>query len=225
MQGVRLSRPTSDAMLATSGVIAAVSFIVAFTLEGLVRPGYSPWRHAVSKLSTGEGGWVQVVNFLVSGVLVLAFAVGLWRNLPPRRSSRIAAVLVALFATALLVAGVFATDPALDYPEPTGANAAHTLHGLIHGLAGLACFSLVSAAIFALAMGVRGTAKWRGWPAALAACGVLVVVFFAGFIAASVLDGAGVLPNAPGGLLERLAIVAGWGALGAVSWRLIRQPL
>jgi hypothetical protein len=132
----------------------------------------------------------------------------------------VAAALVALFAAALLVAGVFATDPALDYPVPTGANAPHTLHGLIHGLAGLACFSLVTAAIFALAVCLRGTAEWRGWPAALAACGVLVVVFFVGFIAASVLDGEGVLPNAPGGVLERLAIVAGWGALGAVSWQL-----
>ena len=57
------------------GVVGPVLFIAVFLIEGLTRPGYSAWRHYVSQLATGTGGWVQVVNFLVCGALVIAFIV------------------------------------------------------------------------------------------------------------------------------------------------------
>jgi hypothetical protein len=44
-------------------------------------------------------------------------------------------------------------------------------------------------------------------------------VFQSRGVASSVSDGKGVLPSAPSRLLERRAIVVGWGSLGAVSWR------
>ena len=95
-----------------------------------------------------------------------------------------------------------------------------TVHGALHGLAGLACFTLISCSSLALATCLRGEHGWRRWPPALAACGVLVLGFFLAFIVATVLDEKGAAPNAPSGLLERIAIVVGWGALGLVSWRL-----
>jgi hypothetical protein len=33
-----------------------IAFVVTFLVEGATRPGYSPWRHAVSQLSLGPFG-------------------------------------------------------------------------------------------------------------------------------------------------------------------------
>src|SRR5438876_8469311 len=99
-----------------AGIVGPLLFIVVFLLEGLTRPGYSAWRHYVSQLATGDGGWMQVLNFLVCGTLVLAFAIGLRQALIGSRGSIVAPILIALFAVALLVAGIFVTDPALGYP-------------------------------------------------------------------------------------------------------------
>src|SRR5947209_4958084 len=109
----RITHVPSTPLLVSCGAVGALSFIATFLVEGATRPGYSAWRHYVSQLATGDGGWVQTVNFLVCGALMLAFSVGLWRALPPGRSGRVAAVLVGFFGAGLLVAGTFVTDPAL----------------------------------------------------------------------------------------------------------------
>ena len=71
-----------------AGVVGPLLFIVIFLIEGLTRPGCSAWRHYVSQLATGDGGWMQVVNFLVGGTLVLAFAIELRQALNPGDGSR-----------------------------------------------------------------------------------------------------------------------------------------
>src|ERR1051325_11589555 len=100
-----------------AGVVGPLVFIVVFLIEGFTRLGYSQWRHYVSQLATGPGGWAQVANFLVCGTLVLAFVVAL-RGVT---GSVAAPVLLGLFAIGLLVAGVFSTDPALGYPPGEAA--------------------------------------------------------------------------------------------------------
>jgi len=52
---------------------------VVFLVEGVVHPEYNAWRDYVSDLSLGRQGWVQMANFVVFGLLMLAFAVGLRR--------------------------------------------------------------------------------------------------------------------------------------------------
>src|SRR5205823_12499417 len=63
------------------GVIGPPLFVIVFLIEEATRPGYSAWRHYVSQLSLGEGGWMQIANFLVCGLLSLCFALGLRRTL------------------------------------------------------------------------------------------------------------------------------------------------
>jgi hypothetical protein len=62
---------------------------------------------------------------------------------------------------------------------------------------------------------------WRGWTRSSALTGVVV----AGYLATAVvtgLDQAGVLANAPGGLLQRAMIVAGFGWAALLAARLLR---
>jgi hypothetical protein len=107
---------------------------VTFLVEEATRPGYSWWRNFVSSLATGDGGWVQIVNFLVWGTLAVAFAIGVVRVglVAP-------GILLFLYGAGLLVAGIFVTDPSLGYPPR--ASPEHTTHGMIHGLTGLGVFT------------------------------------------------------------------------------------
>jgi len=205
-----------------AGIVGPLLFIVVFLLEGLTRPGYSAWRHYVSQLATGDGGWMQVANFLVCGTLVLTFAVALRQSLKGRRGSVGGPVLIGLFGTALLVAGIFVTDPALGYP--VGASMVHTVHGMIHGLAGLAAFTLLPAAAFVMAWHFSSEPGSRRWTLYSVGVGTLLIVMFIASTTVSTLDERGVWPNAPTGFLQRIAIIGGWTWIAMLALHLLRTP-
>src|SRR5262249_17268469 len=67
----RLTKP-----LLMLGAIAGPLYILVGLAQMLTREGFDFRRHALSLLSNGEFGWIQIANFLVSGILVIAGAVG-----------------------------------------------------------------------------------------------------------------------------------------------------
>ena len=70
----------SVALLAC-GVIGPAVFVVVFLIDDTVpaiRPvGYNPLRHPVSGFAIGEHGRIQTANFILTGLLLLGFAIGL----------------------------------------------------------------------------------------------------------------------------------------------------
>ena len=202
------------------GVIGPPLFVLVFLIEGATRPGYSAWRHYVSQLSLGEGGWLQIANFLVCGLLSLCFALGLRQALQRGTGATWGPLLLAVFGLGLIVAGTFVTDPALGYPpgaphRPPGLVTHASLHGSVHGLAGLVVFSSVAAACFVLARRFARDPAWRGWAPYSVVTGVLVAVFFVASLAVAP------LPGAPSGLLQRVAIVAGGSWIMFLAARLL----
>src|SRR5262249_4633015 len=150
-------------------------FIVVFLIEGFTRPGYSQWRNFVSQLATGDGAWMQVLNFFVCGALVLAFAFALRSARQGTRCSICAPVLLGLFSLALLIAATLAPDPALVYP-PRGPTV-HTATGIIHGLAGLSAFTLLAASCFVMAWHLAGEPGSSRWTIYYSLAGAVVIVF------------------------------------------------
>jgi hypothetical protein len=73
--------------LLACGVIAGPVFVVAFLVEGATRAHYDPLRHPVRSLAFGDCGWTQRANFIVTGLLMLAFARGLRSALQHLRGS------------------------------------------------------------------------------------------------------------------------------------------
>ena len=203
-----------------AGVVGPVLFIVVFLAVGLMRPGYSQWRNYVSQLATGPGGWVQVLNFLMCGTLVVLFAIGLRISIAGSRGSIGGPLLLGLFGLDLLVAGLFSTDPALGYPP--GAATVHTTHGLIHGLAGLGAFTLLPAAAFVMAWHFAANPGERRWAAYSGLVGAIIIVGFFVFTTVSAMDGAGTWPNAPTGVLQRFVIITGWTWMALVAWHHLR---
>jgi len=198
------------------GVVGPPIFIVTFLIEGATRTGYSWYRNYVSSLATGDGGWVQIANFLVWGALAIAFAIGVVRVglVAP-------GILFVVYGAGLLVAGVFVTDPGLGYPP--GAPPEHTTHGMIHGLAGLGVFTLNAVAAFVVARHFSRDHRSRAFAIYSLATGLVIVALFIASTAVSVQDELGNLPNGPTGLLQRISIIAGWMWIAAFAYRLWRD--
>jgi Protein of unknown function (DUF998) len=207
-------RDVTTRLLLTCGAIGPPLFVVVALVEGATRPGYSAFRNYVSDLSLSEFGWMQIANFLVCGVLGVLFALGLRRTV----RSAWGPALLAVFGLGLIAAGLFVTDPARGYP-PGVPGGTQTAHGIVHGLSGLTVFSSLAAAAFVLSRRLA----WRGWAAYSALTGWVVAVFFVASLAADPLHTSGVLPWEINGLLQRVAIVAGWGWIALLALRLSRS--
>jgi hypothetical protein len=63
--------------LLACGVFAGPLYMAVYLGQALTRPGFDITRHPASVLSNGDLGWIQVTNFLVSGGLVMAAAIGM----------------------------------------------------------------------------------------------------------------------------------------------------
>lgn len=106
-------------LLAICGVIVPILFTIIVIILGLLRPGYSHVSQAISEL--GEVGApnaaVQDANFVVFGLLVIAFAVGLHRGIGDGRGSKIGPALVGSFgAVGAIGAGIFPLPSPLHVP-------------------------------------------------------------------------------------------------------------
>jgi hypothetical protein len=213
-------------LLLVGGVVGPILFIIVFLIEGATRQGYSPWRNYVSQLSTGEGGWVQIANFIMCGLLSLGFALALWSSSPPpARGFAWRPTLLIIFSLDLIVGGIFVTDPALGYPPNSSLGLqGQTLHGAIHGVAGLLAFAVLAATCFVYAQRFRGDLDWKGWSVYSNITGAIIALGFIAATVSSVLDERGIVPNAPTGLIQRIAIIAGWGWVALFALQLLRNP-
>ena len=207
-------------MLLGCGVIGGPLFIFVFLVEGATRSGYDPLRHPVSSLALGDSGWMQTANFLVAGLLTLAFAVGLRRAFGPPKSSSWGPLLVGVWAISLLGAGVFVTDPVSGYPLGTFDQLdQHTWHGALHDLFSLPGFVALATSCFVFCR--RFTAQGEhGWATYSAGSDV---VFVGAFVLASAGFGQteGLVNLA--GLFQRAAVTVGFGWLTLLAIRFLRS--
>jgi len=207
IQSAELPRPATDTTkLLTLGMVAGPIYILVSLAQALTRDGFDLTRHQWSLLANGDLGWIQISNFVVTGLLTIAFAVGLQRAGATKRAGR----LIGVFGLSLVAAGIFRADPAFGFPAgtPDGAPAEVTLSGILHfGIAGVGFLCLV-AACFVVARRFASAGNKR-WAAYSRATGVL---FLAGF--AAVASGAtGTVPN----LAFTAAVVIAWAWVSAIA--------
>ena len=86
MTAITTASKTTDVTrtLLGAGVIAGPLFVCTAAVQALTRDGFDLRRHPLSMLALGEYGWIQVINFIIAGVLSLIFAVGVARRLADR---------------------------------------------------------------------------------------------------------------------------------------------
>jgi hypothetical membrane protein len=206
--------------LLACGAVSGPLFVLVFLVEGATRARYDPLRHPVSSLALGEWGWTQTANFIVAGLLTLAFAVGLRLALRPEKGSTWGPLLVGVWAVGLLGAGIFPTDPVSGYPPGTPDRiSGYSRHGALHDLFSLPAFVALAVACFVLGrrFAVRGEPGWATYSA------VTGVVFVLTFVLSSA--GFGQTEGLVGlaGLLQRIAVTVGFGWLALLAVHLFRS--
>jgi len=204
------------------GAVAGPLFVVAFLAEGVTRADYDALRQPVSALALGKWGWTQRANFIVTGLLMFAFGVGLWTALKPYGVAPVVSVLVCLYAVGLIGSGIFVTDPIGEY-RPESKTASLNIHGALHTGFSMVVFVALPIACLVLAGGYTAHGS-IGWALISAASGLLFVV---GFVFTSMgfsqVHGFSPLGRLAGmaGLLQRLTIFLGWGWLTLTAMHLL----
>lgn len=200
------------------GVLAGPFYVVVSLAQALTREGFDLSRHSWSLLSNGGPGWIQITNFVLSGLFTIAAAVGLSRALGNTgRGRRWAPRLLGAYGVSLIGAGAFRADPAAGFPVGTPADAdAVSWHGMLHLAIGAVGFLCLIAACFVLASRFAREGR-RRFALYSRATGV---IFFAGF--AGIASGQG---NPVTILAFVAAILVAWSWVSAVSVSFYRRSL
>jgi hypothetical membrane protein len=162
-------RRTVLAALAVAGIAGPILFTVAFVVQGLLRPDYSPVAEPVSALAVGPNGWVQDVNFFVLGPLMLAYAVGLHLGVRPARAGMVGPALLAVSAAGIVLAGAV--------PMRQGAGGV-TDEPAGHEVAAFMIFLGAGAGLMAISRRLAADPRWRSLAAFTLAGGATIVVLF-----------------------------------------------
>ena len=207
-------------MLLACGAVSGPLFVLVFLVGGLTRARYDSLRHPVSSLALGDWGWTQTANFIVAGLLTLAFAAGLRRALRPGKGSTWGPLLVGVWAVGLLGAGAFVTDPVSGYPPRAPDRlSGYSWHGALHDLFSGPAFVALAAAclVFGRRFAARGE---RGWAVYSTASGLVFAIAFV-LSSAGFGQAAGLVDLA--GLLQRVAVAVGFGWLTLLAVHSLRS--
>jgi Protein of unknown function (DUF998) len=195
------------------GVVVGPFYLTVGLIQALVRDGFDLARHSLSVLTNGPGGWVQTANFVLSGLMLLAAAVGFARVPVPRL--RPVGICLGAFGLSMIVAAGFPADPMDGFPPgtPEGIPASISTTGLVHFAAGAIGFMSLAASCLFAARAMSGLN-----PSSLArlsaVCGVAIILgFFSG----------AVLPSVVGPVLGIwFSVIVGWAWLAIMSVHLYR---
>lgn len=176
----RASAAGSTRALLAGGAVAGPLFIVVVFIQIPLRAGFDWSRHPLSMLSLGDPGWVQVTNFILSGALFIAGAVGIRRVLRGHAAGTWGPILIGGLGFGLIVGGLFSADPGLGFPPgaPAGQPTSVSWHAGLHLTGfGIGFISLIAGAF------VFGRRYWkkgqRAWAVYCIASGVIVAACFA----------------------------------------------
>jgi hypothetical protein len=178
---------TQAALLA--GGFGGVLFVLTFLMLGAFVPSYHGLRETISALEFTPFGWAQRANFFVFGLMLMAFAIALRRELGSGRG----AVLIPAFQA---LSGVGVIGDAIFVHEP------------LHLISDLVTFNSALLVLFLFAWRFSGDTRWRGWTAYSLVTALLMMSFLTAFGVANHMGG-------PAGALEKIASLTRtlWSAL------------
>jgi len=139
-------------LMLLSGVICPIVFFGVFLTLGFVMPEYSATKDLISELGAIGSPVRNIANFagfMLSGFLVLLFALGLFHVIGTDTPGKLASVLLALTGLSIIALAFIPCDPGCSASYPHGAyhNSAIRFPG-IFGIASLFFFVFHDRALF-----------------------------------------------------------------------------
>lgn len=164
-------------------------------------PGYDFWHQAISALSLGPQGWIQILSFVLLGVAIIT-TVPVWRIILANGSGRSAYPIITLIqGLTFIVISFVPQDPAPGYDPEELHLTAPTLTGLIHlALAAIASGCSVTN-LFIMATRFAGDPACQGWQKYTRLMAVLMIIAVAVYAVWSTES------NRFAGTFERLAMI------------------
>jgi hypothetical protein len=195
------------------GAVVGPFYLAVGLIQAFVRDGFSFARHPLSVLANGTGGWIQTANFVLTGLMVIAAAVGFRRMPAPKL--RAASWFLGAYGALVLAGAIFRADPMDGFPPgtPLGVPATLTTMGMLHfvvGTLGFVCFAL--SAFCSVRPLLRRNEKLLARLSLFAGLAVLVGVFGGSFVPGLSSPTAGIW----------FAVVVGWMWLAVLSHNLYR---
>jgi hypothetical protein len=189
-------------------VVAGPFYLVVGLTQAFLRDGFDLARHPLSVLANGSGGWVQTANFVLTGLMVLAAAVGFERVLGPK--SRTITWFLGAYGVAMIAAAIFTADPMDGFPPgtPKGPPTSISNTGMIHFAAGSLGFVFLAISCFCATPVMRRRNLSSLALLSLLSGAAVVLGFFGGMV----------LPIGILGIW--FAVVVGWAWLTLMSLRL-----
>jgi Protein of unknown function (DUF998) len=137
------------------GLLAPSIFVFTFTILGFIQHDFHAMSMYVSALSLGNFAWIQITNFLVLGIFLLAFAIQIFKDHSIENKSKAAPILLLISALCFLFSGPFVMDP-MGTPQNE-----MTTHGLIHGILGGIVFMLMPITCFVFYKSFERSEHWK----------------------------------------------------------------
>ena len=162
--------PARTALLGACGLLAFVTFNAGWILGDLAQPtAFSPARDDISDLGalTASSPWLyNQLAANISGLLVVALGIGLWRALSPSRLGRLGSALLIATGVGAFLDGIFRLD--CQGIDAACSNDSWHSHG--HKIESALTGATTLLALLVLAISFRRNAEWRGaWIPLLAA--------------------------------------------------------
>ena len=177
---IQSQRTAAHNILLSCGITGSVIFTLLYIIEAYLTPGYNSLNQAISDLELVDNGWMQSANFIMMGIFVSLFAVGLRKELVSGTAAFSLPFFQGLVALGLILSGIFIHDP-------------------LHTYSSMISFISLVISFFLFAKRFKGDPRWRGWAIYSIASGILMMIFLALF-------GLSKGNGGPAGLFERLVV-------------------
>lgn len=161
-----------------AGITAPLLFGLLVFVAGLLRPGYDHVADYISELGAGPNAWIMNADFMLTGLMLVAFALGLAKALRTGRSARIGPILVGIFGSGVFAAGIFSCDPGC--PSSGGS-----LSQQMHDLVSVTAFVAIMIAPIIVSGAMKQDQSWQSYRSYSLATGIAAIVFFVLFIAST----------------------------------------
>ena len=192
-----------------AGIMIPFLFVLIFSLAGFLKPTYL--AQPISYLELGANGWLQRTNFIILGLFLILFTVGLsqrMNSLIKRMPLRVSTGLLLLVGLAFVNDGVFT-------PAAPG-EIQNVVHAVLHGVGFEVIFFSLPIACLIIGWQLRKRASWRtyGWYSLMTGC---ITVIPALFVVVSSFTPASSGTQSPSfvGLINRIFVVE------ALAWYVI----
>jgi hypothetical membrane protein len=151
---------TTNRWPVVAGLFAAPFYLALIITLGALESGFSHLTIPMSLLGgvAGVRGLIFNVGATTTGVLVIVFGIGLWRQLPPRTSAKIGFGLLVMGGLGLIGAGYFHCNEACRniLTEPDFVGRLHIIFSLLGGMG-----TALAPLFFWVAM--RHSEKWKSY--------------------------------------------------------------